>query len=60
MTGAEIRYNYVIGDVQGCFEALKALLKTIQFDPDKILFGLLGIWLPVVKTHWVLYALLKN
>lgn len=28
------RYNYVIGDVQGCFEALKALLKEIQFDPD--------------------------
>ena len=35
MTGAEIRYNYVIGDVQGCFEELKALLKTIQFDPDQ-------------------------
>jgi len=35
VTGAEIRYNYVIGDVQGCFEALKALLKTIQFDPDQ-------------------------
>lgn len=29
------RYNYVIGDVQGCFEALKALLKLIQFDPDQ-------------------------
>jgi len=28
------RYNYVIGDVQGCFEALKALLKEIHFDPD--------------------------
>ena len=35
MAGAETRYNYVIGDVQGCFEALKALLKTIQFDPDQ-------------------------
>jgi bis(5'-nucleosyl)-tetraphosphatase (symmetrical) len=35
VAGAEIRYNYVIGDVQGCFEALKALLKTIQFDPDQ-------------------------
>ena len=35
MAGAAIRYNYVIGDVQGCFEALKALLKTIQFDPDQ-------------------------
>ena len=30
-----IRYNYVIGDVQGCFEALKVLLKEIQFDPDQ-------------------------
>ncbi|OTG86910.1 bis(5'-nucleosyl)-tetraphosphatase (symmetrical) [Acinetobacter sp. ANC 4558] len=30
-----IRYNYVIGDVQGCFEALKALLKEIQFDADQ-------------------------
>ena len=29
------RYNYVIGDLQGCFEALKALLKAIQFDPDQ-------------------------
>ena len=27
-------YNYVIGDVQGCFEALKALLKEIKFDVD--------------------------
>ncbi|MDV2441797.1 symmetrical bis(5'-nucleosyl)-tetraphosphatase [Acinetobacter gerneri] len=31
----DIRYNYVIGDVQGCFEALKALLKQIHFDPDQ-------------------------
>ena len=31
----KIRYNYVIGDVQGCFEALKALLKEIQFDADQ-------------------------
>ncbi|WP_180005130.1 MULTISPECIES: symmetrical bis(5'-nucleosyl)-tetraphosphatase [unclassified Acinetobacter] len=30
-----IRYNYVIGDVQGCFEALKALLKEIEFDADQ-------------------------
>ncbi|MFT4020214.1 MAG: symmetrical bis(5'-nucleosyl)-tetraphosphatase [Acinetobacter sp.] len=29
------RYNYVIGDVQGCFEALKQLLKCIQYDPDQ-------------------------
>ena len=29
------RYNYVIGDVQGCFEALKTLLKEIQFDSDQ-------------------------
>lgn len=28
-------YNYVIGDVQGCFEALKALLKEIQFDAEQ-------------------------
>ena len=30
-----VRYNYVIGDVQGCFEALKALLKEIRFDADQ-------------------------
>lgn len=35
MAPDQIRYNYVIGDVQGCFEALKALLKEIKFDPDQ-------------------------
>lgn len=29
------RYNYVIGDVQGCFAALKDLLKSIQFDANQ-------------------------
>ena len=31
----KVRYNYVIGNVKGCFEALKALLKEIQFDADQ-------------------------
>ena len=35
MTRDKIRYNYIIGDVQGCFESLKALLKEIQFDADQ-------------------------
>jgi bis(5'-nucleosyl)-tetraphosphatase (symmetrical) len=35
MMARAIRYNYVIGDVQGCFEALKALLKEIRFDADQ-------------------------
>ncbi len=29
------RYNYIIGDIQGCFNALKALLKHIQFDASQ-------------------------
>lgn len=35
MAQDQIRYNYIVGDVQGCFEALKALLKEINFDPDQ-------------------------
>lgn len=29
------RHTYVIGDLQGCFAALKALLKSIQFDASQ-------------------------
>lgn len=45
------RFNYVIGDVQGCFEALKALLKEIRFDPDQDFYGLRVIWLLVAKIQ---------
>ncbi|MFU8924958.1 symmetrical bis(5'-nucleosyl)-tetraphosphatase [Acinetobacter puyangensis] len=31
----KFRHTYVIGDLQGCFAALKALLKEIQFDPSQ-------------------------
>lgn len=36
-----LRYQYVIGDVQGCFTELKALLKHIEFDPsvDQVFFA---------------------
>lgn len=29
------RFNYVIGDLQGCYQALSQLLQYIQFDPDQ-------------------------
>lgn len=40
-TSLIVRHEYVIGDVQGCFASLKALLKHIQFDPsqDRLYFA---------------------
>lgn len=54
-----VRYNYVIGDVQGCFEALKALLKEIRFDPDQDFVWFAGDLVARGKTRWVHYASLK-
>ena len=28
-----VRYHYVIGDIQGCADALQGLLRQIDFDP---------------------------
>lgn len=37
----QFRHQYVIGDIQGCYADLQALLKLIEFDPaqDKIWFA---------------------
>lgn len=34
--------TYIIGDVQGCFDQLQALLKKIQFNPDQDRLGFTG------------------
>ena len=34
--------TYAIGDIQGCYDELQALLKKINFDPDKDELWLVG------------------
>ena len=34
--------TYIIGDVQGCYQELQALLQQIQFDPKKDRLGFVG------------------
>jgi len=35
-------HTYIIGDVQGCFDSLQALLQKINFNPDKDQLGFVG------------------
>jgi len=37
--------TYAIGDVQGCYSALRKLVDRIHFDPAKDTFWFVGTWL---------------
>lgn len=55
-TDVKTMADYVIGDVQGCYDALMALRKKINFKPDRDRLYFWVIWLTGVVNHWLFYV----
>jgi hypothetical protein len=52
--------TYAIGDVQGCFDELQALLERIGFNPSMIGSGSSAISSTAGRSHWKSCALSGN